>query len=375
MAGSKEWLMRIDLVIGSLQPGGAEKQLCGLAERLHSRGADVNVVTLFDNGPLATRLTSIGVPLTSLASRPRDQVRSHRGLRASVVGKRLTEHWLRRRPAAIQAWLPEAQIIALPVARLVGIPCRVMAVRSMANGVSLSRGARVGLRVAATCATDIVANSDAVSRDPAWPIRDTPRYVIRNGLHIPPASALPEVQPPHAVVVANLTPIKGHDVLLQALERLTDPPSIQLVGRGPLEFQIASKIRALSLSDRVTLVGGVNDVTPYLLRSQFAILPSPSEGLPNALMEAMAVGLPVVAFGVGGIPEIVEDGVTGILVEPGDVSGLASAIERIADDPEWRSRAGALARERMTDFSWESVVELNLEMMANSTSLREGSDK
>ena len=85
--------------------------------------------------------------------------------------------------------------------------------------------------------------------------------------------------------------------------------------------------------------------------------------MPNAVMEAMAAGLPIVAFRVGGIPEIVEDGVTGILVDPGDVQGLAEAIARVAADPQWRVAAGAAARRRVEELSWNAMIRRNMEVM------------
>ena len=366
--------MKVDFVTGSLEPGGAEKQLCALAEVLHERGIDVCVVTLFDGGPLASRLVKAGVPLVSLSGLHRHGIRGARGSRAAVVGWRLAAHWRKRRPNAIQAWLPEAQIIALPIARLLGVRCRIMAIRSMADAVNFSRSAWVGLRIAALSATAAVANSEAALRDPAWPLGNVTRLLIRNGVDIPQEAASTETQPARAVVVANLTPIKGHDVLLKAVAHLAHPPTIDLVGRGPLESQIAGQIRANGLEDHVRIVGGVDEVTPILLRAQFAILTSPSEGLPNALMEAMAAGLPVVAFRVGGIPEIVENGITGVLVDPGDLPGLASAIERVASDPEWRLEAGTIARERMAEFSWDSVLSQNLEIMSESVNGNEPRD-
>ena len=357
--------MKIDFVIGSLEPGGAEKQLCALAKELHERGIDVCVVTLFDSGPLSSRLVKAGVSLVSLSGHRRSGIRSSRGSRAAVVGGRLVAHWRNRRPTAIQAWLPEAQIVALPIARLLGVRCRIMAIRSMADAVNLSPSAWVGLRIAALSATAAVANNEAALRDSAWPLGNVTRVLVRNGVDIPQEAASTAAQPARAVVVANLTPIKGHDVLLRAVASMAHPPTIDLVGRGPLESQIARQIRTSGLEEHVGIIGGVDDVTPLLLDAQFAILTSPSEGLPNALMEAMAAGLPVVAFRVGGIPEIVENGVTGMLVRPGDLQGLASAIGRVANDPEWRIEAGTLARERMAEFSWESVVRQNLKVMAD----------
>lgn len=372
MARVKGASMKVDLVIGSLQSGGAERQLCGLACHLHRSGVDVCVVSLFKDGPLANQLDACGVSRVSFGNGSDNSREKSRQLRALILASRLTKYWHKRKPDVVQAWLPEAQIIALPAARLCGIPYRVMAIRSMSDAVNLSRSSWAGIRVAVNCATLAAANCAAALHDTGWPIGGLPQIVVPNGVRIPKEIAHPDVQPARAVVVANLTPIKGHSILLDALTLVANPLTVDLVGRGPLESRIAEDILVKGHSDYVHLVGGVDDVTPFLVRSQFAVLPSPSEGLPNALLEAMAAGLPVVAFRVGGIPELVEHGETGLLVEPGDVRGLARAIDQVAGDPAWRAQAGTRARERAREFSWESVVAKNLDAMTATPSGAKG---
>lgn len=363
--------MKIDLVIPALNLGGSERQLTGLAIGLHEADHDVNVITLRSGGVLESELSSHGVRIVSLESKSHDGG-SRKGLRERTrhpqAMNALIQHWRYRRPDAIQAWLPEAQIIALPVAAALRIHHRIMALRSMSEPVNLTAARRLLVGGAARCSTLVTANAQAILDDPGWPIAALPHRVITNAVSMPPASATPSTQPAQGIVVANLTPIKGHELLLQALTLMDKPPRLTLVGSGPEFSALTRGITELRLDGVVTIVQDVTDPIPLLTASQFFILPSPSEGLPDAVLEAMAAGLPVVAFAVGGIPELVENGETGLLVEPGDVPGLARAIDKIAGDPTWRAQAGAKARERARDFSWECVVRKNLDAMAPAKS-------
>jgi glycosyltransferase involved in cell wall biosynthesis len=171
----------------------------------------------------------------------------------------------------------------------------------------------------------------------------TPAKAIRAELGIPPRAPL-------AVCVARLVPVKNLDVLLAAMES----PALRelgvhlaLVGDGPLRDELARIAEKPALEGRVHLAGRRADTKPFLAAAQVACLSSSSEAQPMALLEAMAAGLPVVATRVGGIPEMVEDGVTGLLVEPGDAGALAQALAQALADPEWSRRAGDSGRRRV----------------------------
>ncbi len=353
--------VKVDLVIPGLNVGGSERQVVGLAKGLAARGVDVHIVTLQGGGALRDQLEADGVPVTSLAT-------GNSGPAVPLASLALMRRWRTRRPDVVQAWLPEAQIVALPVARMMRIPKRIMVIRSMSAPVNLARASRAALAVAARVSTLVVGNSRAVIDDTGWPIDGRRRTVVPNAVNIPPTTCDAGASPAVGVTVANFTAIKGYPLLVEALSRLKTPPQMILVGSGPEKAEILAHAQRKGLSSVVTIEEGVRDPLPLLLASQFFVLPSPSEGLPNAVMEAMAAGLPIVAFRVGGIPEIVDDGVTGILVDPGDVQGLANAIARVAADPAWRAMAGAAARERMKALSWDAMIQRNMEIMGMASS-------
>lgn len=160
------------------------------------------------------------------------------------------------------------------------------------------------------------------------------------------------------VCVASLEEVKGHRYLLEACRLLRDRDvriHCDLVGGGPLRARIEALVRELDIADTVHIHGPLPrpDVKGILERAHVAVLAScptrsgKREGIPVALMEAMSCGLPVVASGVSGIPELVQDGYSGLLVPPGDPWSLADALARLASDPSLRCRLGATARRQI----------------------------
>lgn len=176
--------------------------------------------------------------------------------------------------------------------------------------------------------------------------RDEQRALVRSELKVRDDECL-------FLTVANLRPEKGYDVLLDATRLLADrdlPIRIAAVGRGPLREVMRARHHDLALGDRFQFLGQRDDVLELLTGADAFVLPSLHEGLPVALMEATSVGLPIVATDVGGVPQVLENGIDGLLVPPGDPRRLAEAMERLALDPELRERLGQRARLRSSMF-------------------------
>lgn len=155
------------------------------------------------------------------------------------------------------------------------------------------------------------------------------------------------------IVVAKLMEQKGHVYLLRALPAILERhPDLHvlLVGDGPLRSAISTSIAQLRGADRVHRVGNRHDVGDLLAASDVFVLPSLWEGLPMALLEAMATGLPVVATSVSGSGQVVVDGESGMLVTPGDEIALSGAITRLLDNPDRAQHMGRAARERVERF-------------------------
>jgi glycosyltransferase involved in cell wall biosynthesis len=151
-----------------------------------------------------------------------------------------------------------------------------------------------------------------------------------------------------AVWLGLMAPVKRLDVLLGAVSEVSGL-QLRLVGGGPEQATIAAEIAARGLGGRVTMPGPVADPAVALAESDVFVMTSAAENCPMSLLQAMACGLPIIATRVGGIPEMVRDGVDGLLVPPGDVSALADALRVVVANPEAGRTMGKQARERACD--------------------------
>jgi colanic acid/amylovoran biosynthesis glycosyltransferase len=170
------------------------------------------------------------------------------------------------------------------------------------------------------------------------------------------------LQPPRqgsgfvVLCVARLAAQKGLEVLLSAVKVLADrgvDVQLVLVGEGPMRERLLRRSKRLGITDRVRLEGAVGQdaMARYYARADVFCLPSFAEGVPVVLMEAMASGRPVVATRIAGVPELVEEGVSGYLVAPGNVVELAGALDRLASSPEKRESMGMAGRQKVVaDF-------------------------
>ncbi len=210
--------------------------------------------------------------------------------------------------------------------------------------------------------TPVIAVSEALAvlaRD-TWP--GGPVTVIENGVDTEtfrPSGQAPAGGALRLLVVAQLIERKGIHVLLEALSRLPAAMAwrLDVCGTGPAEAALRAQAAALGLGERVTFRGLVaHDALPDVMRAaDVFVLPSSQEGLPLALLEAMATGLAVAATPVGGIPRVVTGNVNGMRLAVGDVGGTAAVIETLANDTALRRRLGAAARATADGYAWSAV--------------------
>jgi glycosyltransferase involved in cell wall biosynthesis len=170
----------------------------------------------------------------------------------------------------------------------------------------------------------------------------------RQGIDPDPVLAAFRAPGPLLGIVASLREQKGLPTLLEALELLVragTPVRFAIVGNGPLEAEVRERVSRGPLAATTLALSFEGRVEPYLNALDAFVLPSYWEGLPIAILEAMALGLPVVATDVGGVVEAVDDERTGLVVAARDAPGLAAAMARLAADPVLRARLGASGRE------------------------------
>ena len=176
------------------------------------------------------------------------------------------------------------------------------------------------------------------------------------------------VPPGPIVCVARHRPVKNLGLLLEACAILRDRGvkfRCVMIGDGPSNHELAGISAQLKLESQVEMVGAATQATvlEWLRRASVAVLSSHSEGMPVSLMEAGACEVPVVATRVGGVPELVEDGVTGLLTPPGDAPAMAAALEQLLSNPRLRAEMGRAARRRiMANFSIGGQVDRLLDL-------------
>jgi glycosyltransferase involved in cell wall biosynthesis len=219
----------------------------------------------------------------------------------------------------------------------------------------------------------VIAVSAAVAASidpPRWGPASPPVEVVLHGPHIESiphgpdarrrARELLSLDPDDRVIgtVGNFTAKKNQRMLLDAVAQLAAPGRVRvvLVGIGPLRDALETHARALGLGDRATFTGLRSDVYDLLPAFDVFALSSDFEGLPIALLEAMAAGVPCVATAVGGIPEVVTDGEEGYLVGGRDVQAFAARLQKILDDPVLAESLGANASRRAAAFDLRSAV-------------------
>ena len=162
--------------------------------------------------------------------------------------------------------------------------------------------------------------------------------------------------------VANLFPRKGYEYLIDALAEVRkEIPDIHclVIGEGDDAYResLLRRVETLRLTSALTFAGFQKDVLPYIAGLDLFVLPSLMEGFGIALIEAMSMGKPVIATAVGGIPEVIEDGISGMLVPPSDSSALAQMILHLLKNPELRERLGSAAQARVREkFSAQRMI-------------------
>ena len=355
--------LRIGYVLTNLRPGGAERQMLMLAEHLPRERFAPEIICTSDLGPYAQRARENGIRLHTLGrSSLTESGAIRRRIRRSSKSLGLLHLLRSRRFDIVDAWLYPSYLLVALTRHLTGVGAVVSGRRNL-HDLHPPFGPVSGrLNHAANRLTDaVVANSEAVARDAIdhEDLDPAKLHVIRNGVGVPESPAAHEVEatrrglgatPDDVVIgcVANYRPVKRLDVLIDAVATiaLERRMKVILVGDGPMRPELEARIGRLGLAERIRLHGRSLDPSALYWAFDAVALPSDSEGLPNVLLEAAAAGRPLIATSVGGSPEVCVDGESGILVKPGDVAAMATALARIVDDEDLRKRLGHGARQR-----------------------------
>lgn len=361
--------VRFAHLIESDGPGGAERMLASVVTALQAAGADnVVIAPAAGEGWLARELSGTGARLELFRLERPFSPKFARWL-AGVLQRHRTDiaHSHEFTMAVYGAW----------AARRAGVPHLFTMHGSRYYAGRLQR--RIAMRLAAFFSSSIVAVSRTLTRHlvrDLW-IPQSRVVTIPNGVRPGPAvqSGLREELglgsgDQLVVAVGNLYPVKGHEYLLQTLAQLaTTFPTLHvaIAGRGELEQPLRERARALHLSDRFHLLGLRSDIANVLAGADVFVLPSLSEGVPLALLEAMLAGRPVVASAVGEVPTVLDEGRAGVLVPAADSAALANALAALLADPARLGRLAAAARERASRaYSFGAMMDGYLALYAKA---------
>ncbi len=336
--------IRLTYVITDLEVGGVPLHLHRLATRLAGERFDVRVISLADEGPVGRMLQRDGVPVDACRARGAWDV-------AALF--RLRRHLRLRRPDILHALLFHANVAVRLVGPSVGMPihrilCEIQTVEQERPWHLVVDNLTCRLcRLEIGNSPSVVGHLAARAHIPASRLRcepggiDVERFaragpISRESLGVPP-------DVPLLIWTGRLDPVKGLDTLLKAMTLPPMPPQARLVlvGEGDYRPSIERLIAESGLTGRVVMLGERGDVPELLKAADLYVFPSRTEGYPNALLEAMAAGLPVVATAVAGCRDIVVDGQTGVLVPYGSAEALSGAVAGLISDV---SRAVRMAR-------------------------------
>ncbi len=351
---------RVQYLIGSAHVGGTERQLVRLCLEVRARGWHPSVLFFRAEGPLLEDLEANSIPWSDLGftgltmSRywgipSRNSVRSI----AKVAGSHLRRH------GRIDVYhdLLDGSVALGPLLQRrdpkSAVVAGVRGNRTLQEGWMQRLFARNLKRSHA-----VICNSPELQREisSGWGVPVQEIHMIPNGVDVPAWSADPGHHPPTSVTVSNFHSYKGHRTLLDALALIDLPLQVRLCGTGSERESMRRHARRIGVGDQVVFVPDPADIGAELKRAQMAIHPSETEGMSNAILEQMAAGLPIIAAHVGGNPLLVKDGVNGLLVRPDDPLDLASAIRRVAQDPNLRVRMGNESRVMSTRFDWNNCA-------------------
>ncbi|MHB1035984.1 MAG: glycosyltransferase [Pirellulales bacterium] len=359
-------------------------RVCFVIDRLTAGGTELHLLRLMQHLDRARVQPSLcllkGDDAESRSMEPRDCPVLRLGVRSLHHYTTLSRAWqfarfLRReRVDIVQPYFPDSTYFSVLVAKLAGVRRIVRTRRNLGywmKPVDRWLGRVYGRMVHVTLVNCEACRQAVIEQEGARP---DSVVVIENGIDLEPFRAIPPLEPHvngrvrRVGMVANLRPVKGADVFVRAAALLAeDHPNVrfQIAGTGD-DAWVRQVARECGIEDRLDLLGRVTDIPAFLQTLDVAVLPSHSEGLSNALLEYMAAGRPIVATAVGGNVELVEDGVTGLLVPPGEPPSLAKLIHRILDDSTLAVRLGAAVQRQVRDhFGLDTMIQRYHEFYGN----------
>jgi glycosyltransferase involved in cell wall biosynthesis len=327
---------------------GSEAHLLSLLPRLKERGWDIRFLMLHEHEPgawdFARELTARGIPLDSIP------------LAADVdpiAFLRLAAYLGRRRPRILHTHLVHADVYGQLTGALTGVPIRVSTKHGF-NEFRENPGFALGDRAIASLAHTHIAISRGLARylEEVEGFDGSSFEIVHYGIEPDGVPGPYRGEGARLLCVGRLIPIKGHIVLLRAFaEARREVPSLRLdiAGRGPMEPALRALAKELEIEDAVRFLGYVAQIQRAIEDVAIVVVPSMGEGFGMVALEAMERARPVIAAEIGGLGELVDHGVTGLLVPPGVSGPLADAIVELAGDLNTAAQMGEAGRRRAVE--------------------------
>lgn len=350
-------------VITWMPVGGIERKIVAVLPRLDPARFRASLVCIREKGPLADELERQGVPVHLCPLRTR--------LSPSGILK-LARLMRRERVDIVHAHMYRASVPATIAAHLAGVPTVVSQVHNVGTWETrrqrwmdrfLCRWRQAIVGVSEEVRRDILENLDISAEmtrviyngvDLAEFQLDIPREVAKRKTGID-AERIVVVY--HGRLVDQKNPRALVDLAACLKRHASRPTTVLVAGDGPRRNDLENLANESNLADAIRFLGQRDDIPFILAAGDIAVLPSLKEGFSNALVEAMAAGLPAVATAVGGNAEAVADGQSGFIVEPGDTSALCERVLALVDDEDLRDRMRKNAKQRVRRFSLDRMIE------------------
>jgi glycosyltransferase involved in cell wall biosynthesis len=361
-------LMRIFAMINTFDVGGSEGQFVAVAPRLVSRGHQLTVGCVRKRGVYLENINACGIPVVEFS--PGKSLMAPSGVAAVL---QLALYLRRNNFDVVHTHDLYSNLLGVPAAWIARVPRIVSSRRDLGSWWWYTPRNRRILRSIQRLSDVVVANSHGVFDFLVNQEGFAPEQirVLHNGVDmerfrdvsVRREDLLPDcVGRPLIVVCANMHEhTKGHEDIIAAANdiRSAFPQCVfVLMGDGELRAGFEQRVRSLGLSSNFRFLGARPDVPAILACCDIGLLASRAEGLPNAVLEYMAAGLPVVATAVGGIPEILGNSGAGLLVPPSDAAALATALSGLLSDPSQAQAMGQRGRRRVQEeFSLERLLD------------------
>ena len=375
------------LLIGSqMTTGGSQSILLILSKWLYDNGYPVRLVFFHDEDGLHEKWQrQFSFPIINLKAweKKPHSLRKYFMLLRGIF--RLFQIMSQDHVSAVMTFTHHSNLLGIPIAWIQRIPIRIAAHRGRIHGFPRWQEKIHAWMVNSGMATKLVAISQQIGKDAVSEgVHPEKILVIPNGVESldfdlsmrAKKRAELDIQPGQFVVlsVGRLSYEKGHDVLINAIPAILQKYSQTIFifsGDGPQRPTLENQVDKLDIRQNVVFLGVRNDVRELITAGEVFVFPSRSEGLGQALLEAMSVGIPVVASNIGGIPEVIENGKSGVLVTPEKPDAFARAIIELLGNEEQRKNFSSAAHEMVREkYPIQKMFDSYIKLLDPSTTGR-----